>query len=400
MGSPSSLDLACAWGLLGLLAACGKEDTLTVDASESDAVETATSEQEPDAAPANGDEPSADAGRATDILPGQRFEFTLGERVYLDLSIPAVVAPSSNDTFTWDLLFEGLTLYTNSGAAGPGFGASYGPSSEFDLLFDSAPAVPLRADMSESALLNWYWFGPNGITSRYHTYGLRDGDGRLFKLQVLSYYDDSDAGHESAVYTLRYAEVSAGNSGETSETSGINANAGGVTLPPSSPAGCIDLATGKYLQLAQAQWGAMTDWDLCFQRTEVFLNGGLTGSGAVQAVDLDIDSLAGADSGVTEAEKQQTAEGALERFDAIDYAALTQPNLPWEQEYQARPRIGTRWLTGEHDNPGLTMGSWIIRGADGESHYALYFTDIARTADQSQTVGVQVKPLSPPTTLE
>jgi hypothetical protein len=339
-------------------------------------------------------ERAVDAGTGEQQLPGTHLEFELIDSVYIDLSVPAVVRPSSSDTFTWDLLFDGLTLYTNSGAVGPGFGASFGPSSELDLLFDSAPAVPLRADVSSNALFDWYWFGPNGVTSRFHTYGVRDEEGRVFKLQVLSYYDNSGGEPRSAVYTLRFAQATPNGMSDTIELAGIDASAGGVTLPPTSPAGCVDLATGTQLQLSEKQWLASTEWDVCFQRTEVFVNGGLSGNGAVQAIDLD--ALADTDAVVTPEEQQQTAESARLRFAEIDYTWLTRPGQPWERQYEVRPRIGTRWLDGEHANQSPTTGSWIVRGADGEQHYALYFTNIANTSATTRAVGVQVKALAPP----
>jgi hypothetical protein len=385
-------------GLAGLFIACANESSLgdkerarDVDAASKDDDETKDTDRP------SSEVASPDAGATTTVLPGQRFDFALTDRVYLDLSVPAVVTPSSHDSFAWDIFFDGLTAYTNGGAVGPGFGASFGPSSELDLLFDSAPAVPLRADMSDNAMLNWYWFGPAGITSRFHTYGVRDSEGGLFKVQVLSYYDASTNIPESAVYTLRYAEVTEDDSGEVVEIAGLDARAGGVTLPPSSPAACIDLSSGTTFQLSASEWPTSTEWDLCFQRTEVLLNGGASGRDAVLAVDLDLDPNNGADGGVTPAEQQQTAESALEHFENIDYAALNQPSLPWEEHYETRARIGTRWLTGALDSPSPTSGSWIVRGADGESHYALYFTSIsAVSAGDRRNVSVQVKALTPP----
>lgn len=393
-----ALTLAC----LSSSNACTNDGTLpdSVDQKERDAAKPDHQEppeqQEPDAAVAY----AADAGIPFDRLPGMRFDFALNGIAYIDLSTPSVIQPTSSDTFAWDLLFDGLTVYTNSGAAGPGYGASFGPSSELDLLFDAAPAVPLRADVSDNALLSWYWFGPNGVTSRFHTYALRNAEGQLFKLQVLSYYDNSGNEQRTAIYTVRYAEVTPDGSGEIVEVNNLDASAGGVTLPPSSPAACIDLAAGTLLQLDATEWSSKTDWDLCFQRTEVFLNGGLSGKGSIEAVDLDLEPGASVDSGVTEAEQRQTPEGALARFEEVDYAMLTQQDLPWDQQYEARARIGTRWLAGEPESPVPQEGSWIVRGADGERHYALYFISVSPETQATRTVSVQVKPLAPPTITE
>lgn len=399
-GTTRLLASSCIW--LSVATACSHEGSLsnTETDSERDAP-TERSNRTPDGGTSSeGESQLVDASDEV-ALPGTPFEFTLGGRVYLDLSIPAVIEAPSGDSLAWDLLFDELSAYTNSGAVGPGFAASFGPSSELDLLFDSAPAVPLRADVSENAMLDWYWFGPNGVTSRFHTYGVRDASGRLFKLQVLSYYDTSTDEPRSATYSLRYAEVRPDENGETVELDGIDASAGGITLPPSAPAGCVQLASGTLSQLAPTQW-ATTSWDLCFQRTEIFLNDATTGDAAVDGVKVvDLDVAPGApDGGVTPSEQQQTAQGALARFDELDYAALTSADIRWDRKYSALARIGTRWLRGQPDDPSPTVGSWIIRGANGQSHYALYFTDIARAANDTSTVRVQVKPVSPPTITE
>lgn len=382
------------WVVAVSLAACAHDDALSTDGDAHDERDAKTSV---DAAVASVEDSSPPDAGTSPLLPGSPFEFTIGDRTYVDLSVPALVQPSSADSFAWDLLFDGLTVYTNGGGAGPGLGASFGPSSELDLLFDTAPAVPLRADVNENALLGWYWFGPNGITSRFHTYGVRDGDGRLFKLQVLDYYDVSQGDARAAVYALRFAEVTPEGSGETVELRGIDASAGGVTLPPSSPAGCVDLGSGTALALSATEWASTENWDLCFQRTEVLVNAGSSGVGAVQAIDLEFTPSESPDAGATPSEQERTAQSALAEFDAIDYARLTQSNLTWDRRYEARARMGTRWLSGEPASPSLTGGSWIIRGADGQSHFALYFTGLAAESGAARRVSVQVKPLAPPT---
>src|SRR5690606_19692859 len=187
-------------------------------------------------------------------------------------------------------------------------------------LFDTIPEVPMRADLSDGAMSSWFWFSDVGITSRYHIYGVRDGDGRTFKVQVLSYYGGDGHGQASARYTLRYAEVTNDRVGETTELGGIDATAGGVSAPADAPAGCVDLARGKVLTLTKDEWASSADWHLCFQRTDIFLNGGLSGPGNVKAVDLDIDPSSGQDLGVTDAERARTAASELARFDAVTYA--------------------------------------------------------------------------------
>ncbi len=332
---------------------------------------------------------TSDAGTS---LPGEPFTFALTGNVYLALAGPSVLSGSDRTRSDWDLYFDGLTAYTNGGVAGPGEGASFGPSSALDLLFDTAPAVPMRADLSDGAFSSWYWFAEGGIISRFRVYGVRDSDGRFFKVQVLSYYADGVDGADRAeggVYAIRFAEVTDGSNGETIELNGIDARAGGVTIPVGSTAGCVDLASGTRYALTKREWLSRSDWHLCFQRTEIFVNGGLSGSAGVVAVDLEQDPSTTGTPTVSSDEAHRTADGERERFDAIGHAELTNPALPWERTYSVRARIGNSWLSSDGREP--LAASWIVRGADGKRHYALYFTDFR--GGENVQVQVQVKAL-------
>lgn len=381
---------------LGLVGCGGGEDSLSdsvVAGRESDAAAgtAITAEEAPDAAAA----PPASADAAVD-LPGVEFEFELSDQVYIDLSGPSVVSATNVASLDWDLRFEGYQAFTNGGEAGVGKGASFGPSTDLDLLFDTIPDVPMRADLSDGAMMSWFWFSDAGITSRFHIYGVRDASGRTFKVQVLDYYGDDDAGQVSAVYTIRYAEVTDDAVGETLELSGIDATAGGVSAPAGAPCGCVDLNKGEFLELTKDEWATRSDWHLCFQRTDVFLNGGLSGPGDVTAVDLDVDPGSGEDMGLTDAERERTADSERERFDAVSDADFGPSYLGWDKNYEVLPRIGTRWLTGTAEQPDPVPGTWFIRGADGESYFSVYFTDVTPvTGADAPRVRMQVKSLAP-----
>jgi hypothetical protein len=296
----------------------------------------------------------------------------------------------------WDLRFDGYHAFTNGGAAGVGKGASFGPSTDLDLLFDTIPDVPMRADLSDGAMMAWFWFSDAGITSRFRVYGVRDASGRTFKVQVLNYYAEDDSGRASAQYTIRYAEVTPTQVGETIELSGINASAGGVSAPAGAPSGCVNLVNGEVLELTKDEWSTRPDWHLCFQRTDVFLNGGISGPSNVTAVDLEVDSDSGDDSGLTDAEQGRSADSERARFDAIAYDELDASYLAWDKSYDVLPRIGTRWLTGSVEHPDPVPGTWFVRGADGERYYAVYFTAVLPGTDSAAPrVQMQVKPLAP-----
>lgn len=344
------------------------------------ATETVTSEVQPDAG---------------FDWPGTELTFDLSDQVYIELAGPRVVTATDPTRLNWDLRFEQFQVFTNGGAAGAGAGASFGPSTDLDLLFDTIPDVPMRADLSDGAMMGWFWFSEAGIASRYHIYGVRDAEGHLFKVQVLGYYGSDDAGRASAQITLRYAEVTEDGVGETQELTGIDASAGGISAPADAPSGCVNLVSGETVELARSEWASSSDWHLCFQRTDVFINQGLSGPGNVAAVDLDVDPETGEDLGLTDAERARTADSERERFDAVGYDDLTRSSLGWDKVYDVLPRIGTRWLQGSPEEPSLVPGTWFIRGADGDSNYAVYFTAVSPTSPtESARVNMQVKALA------
>lgn len=393
--APWTLSFVGAIGFVGAVGCGGREDPL------GDAPPTG---HEPDAAavpsdaistPATSDLATSEQDAAID-LPGDAFAFDLREQVYIDLSGPSVVSATNVDRVDWDLRFEGYQAFTNGGAAGSGKGASFGPSTDLDLLFDTIPDVPMRADLSDGAMMSWFWFSDTGIRSRFRVYGVRDAEGRTFKVQILDYYRDDDAGQISAQYTIRYAEVTQDEVGETFELVNIDATAGGVSAPAGAPAGCVNLERGEVLALTKDEWASRTDWHLCFQRTDVFLNGGLSGPGNVTAVDLDVDPESGEDRGLSEEEQTRSADSERARFDTIDYVQLNASHLAWDRRYEVLPRIGTRWITGTAQQPDPVPGTWFVRGADGVSYFAVYFTEVTpETPADAPRVRMQVKPLSP-----
>lgn len=364
-------------GAAGLTPSTGTEETQTSS-------EPAGSTSAPSSS-----ETAVDSDSTRVELPGTTFSLELsvqGER-FISLS-PLRVVGFTDD---WDLRFEGLSVFTNGGAAGPGNGASFGPSSELDLLFDTLPDVPLRADASENAMTSWFWFGSDGVTSRFHIYGVRAKD-RSFKLQVLSYLGQAHGGEASASYRIRYGEVSDGEMSAVRELS-VDASAGGISAPADAATGCVDLTSGSVVQLTAKQRAVNLDWDLCFQRTEVILNRGSSGTGDVLAVDLDWDPQSGTDKGLTEEEVQRTAESELERFEDVSHSDLTAPWLPWAKEYPVLPRIGERWLTSDLQP---IAGTWFVRDASGQQHFAVLFTRFTQARGGTALVELQVKPLSVP----
>ena len=136
--------------------------------------------------------PTADTLYTLDASRGdswQRFDFTRR----------AVV-----DSGSWDLAFRRNRVIT-----APGVGAvDFGP-----MPFDSVlgGAVPVQgysetvfgSDSTNYAIGKWYAYSmfSHLLQSKHHVYGVRSADGRLTKLEILSYYC-RDVG--AACYTIRY----------------------------------------------------------------------------------------------------------------------------------------------------------------------------------------------------
>src|SRR5690242_13093290 len=82
-------------------------------------------------------------------------------RVYVRLaSPPAVVTPADPKTDKgWDVAFEGLDVYTNSGPSGPAVAQAFGPLDAVAFLDDTAPQVPfLTGDKTGGAFIRWWFY--------------------------------------------------------------------------------------------------------------------------------------------------------------------------------------------------------------------------------------------------
>jgi hypothetical protein len=315
-----------------------------------------------------------DAAGVTDwqpTLPGEPLQFNVApdQDTFVSLERGAVVENARRDSLDWDLAFSGYEIYSNGGASGPGKAAEFGPSQDLDLLFDAPPRVPFRADAAVGALSYWYTFSDNTIYSRAHVYGVKDGT-RFWKVQFLSYYSDADAGPVAGVYSLRYQELTPGRESEIVESDDLDATVGGLNSSQDLKGACIDFASGQVVALTSAEAHASKSWHLCLRRTEAFINSGYSGPGQVMAVDLDRGRQESAASILRE-----TQSSMLDRFQAVDYAALSDAELEYAGDDQVRSVFGSGWV----DAPGpdaspLPESSWLVRAADGTHYYGLLFS--------------------------
>lgn len=189
-------------------------------------------------------------------------------RVYVKLATPpAVVTPADPKTDKgWDLAFEGLDVFTNSGPSGSGSGAAFGPLEPIVFIDDAAPSVPfLSPDTTGGAFIRWWYYGgaaaDHALYTRYHVYGIKDGD-KTYKVQVLNYYGVRDGAPTSALYRVRWAEVTAAGSGPVNELADLDGTAGGPQGKPDAKSECLDLGTSARTMLTTAEARASSAWHL------------------------------------------------------------------------------------------------------------------------------------------
>jgi hypothetical protein len=299
-------------------------------------------------------------------------EVSADRPTFVDLDVPAVIeVDDPSDSLEWDLAFHGYDVITNGGVSGRGAGAAFGPLPEFYFFFPDEPIEEpfLIEDKAGGAFVGWYVYdgSDHTIHSRYHVYGVRSGE-RLYKVQLLGYYGEVMGAPVSALYQLRYAEVTADGVGATEELLNVDATVDGEVSDPTLANDVVSLASGEVRRLTPEQALADADWDLGFRRDAVSVNGELSGPGGVTAVDLN----AGDDRSLEEVKALDGGE-ELERFDGIDHAALTAEGLVYRGDGVTSAFSG-KWVDFAVDPPVPRKSTgFLVVGADGESRFLIGF---------------------------
>jgi len=342
--------------------------------------------------------PSGAGGMGETAQPSDSLSVDVSatKATYVSLGTPAVVDVSDPMTSTdWDLAFVGYDVLTNGGLSGPGGGRAFGPLSISYFAFPDQPVeVPfLISDRGGGTFLGWYAYDGTTHTlySRYHLYAVRSG-GRLYKLQVLGYYGDVAGAPVSALYRLRYAEVTADGSGDTVEVHDIDGTLDGETAGPDVPSGCLLLATGETPALSPNDAAVSLDWDVCFRREAIGVNGEIGGPGDVAGVDLDAATAAGE---VLPEVKARTADSELERFEALDYATLTDPSLQYRGDYVTSAFSG-KWVDLSRDPPAPDpSAAFLVVAADGKTRFLIAFNSFDGASTKAPgTVHLAIQPLT------
>jgi hypothetical protein len=321
-----------------------------------------------------------------------KFDVSATRPTYLRLSTPAVVEVTDpKHSSDWDLAFVGFDVLTNGGISGAGGGKAFGPLDISYFAFPEEPVdVPfLIADAAGGVFLRWYAYDGSNHTlySRYHVYGLRSGE-TLYKLQVLGYYGDVQGAPVSAFYQLRYAEVAAGGA-ETREIHDLDATLDGDTADADVAGGCLTLATGNVARLTPSEAAEALDWDICFRREGISVNGELGGPGEVSGVDLQASETNDEPLALV---KKRTASSERPAFDAADEAALTAPGLAYRGDYVTSAFTG-KWADARLTPPVPTPSTaFLVVGADGQSRFlvvARSFEGPSATTPGTVTLGIQ-----------
>ncbi|MDC3953695.1 HmuY family protein [Polyangium jinanense] len=315
-------------------------------------------------------------------------------RTYVSLAKPEIVVPEGDATAStaWDLAFEKLDVFTNSGASGSGEGGAFGPLDAVTFDDGIAPAVPfMTKDESGGAFRDFWAYDPSVhvLWVRYHVYGVRDGD-KQWKVQVLGYYAEQQGAPVAAIYRVRWAEVTSAGVGPTQTLADIDGTAGGSQAPEDAPSECLDLGTGARTKHTPAEALTTKDWHLCFRRASVSVNGELGGPRGVTAVDLH---AAETKDETLDIVKTRTDDSELPRFDAVGHAELSDPKLVWRGD-RIFSALSDYWIDRAAATPAPTDATWLVQSAaDGVSRYLLVFDRFdGATADGPGKVVLRVKP--------
>jgi hypothetical protein len=312
-------------------------------------------------------------------------------RVYVNLRAPGVVVPAGEPqtSHDWDLAFEGYELFTNSGPSGAGKGGAFGPLSRDEFLSNATPEVPfLQPDKTGGALLDWYAYdgAAHVLYSRFHVYGVKTAE-KVWKFQVLAYYGERSNAPVGALYRVRYAGLEAPASEGVRELE-VDGTAGGVQAAATAPSGCLDLATGTVKMLTVTDAQASVDWDLCFRRDAISVNGEAGGPGDVGAVDLQADLTAGE---TTDEVSLRTPESEQATFDVVTPSSLAAATFRGDHVVSAFER--GRWLDTTTAPPRPRDAAWLVVDASGQHKFLISFLFEQSTASSPGTVVLHIKPV-------
>lgn len=312
-------------------------------------------------------------------------------KTFVRLDQPAVVAADRATSTDWDLAFIGYNVYTNSGPSGPGASSAFGPLDAATFLLDDAPTgLPFMAqDKTGGAFIGWYFY--DGTThylwSRFHTFGVKDGN-RLWKVQIVTYYGERNGGPVSALYKVRYAELTGGTTGPTQAIT-LDGTAGGTTPTATDKSGCVDLGTGAASSLTPAEAAASSAWHLCARRDVIAVNGGVSGPRGATSTDLDVGKIP---TETLEQVKVRTEASETATFDAIVEASFASSTFLPDGVVSAFRDL---WLDKSATPPARGTGAWLVKSARNEDLFLVAFPEFTgSTAATPTKIKLSIKNVS------
>jgi hypothetical protein len=345
-----------------------------------------------EAGPRNTTSGVGDAGADADPITtaGTELKVAVPEtgRVFVKLGAePAIVTPADPMTDKgWDLAFEGLDVFTNSGPSGGGQSRAFGPNDAVVFIGDTAPEVPdvlLTGDKTGGAFVRWYFYEgapSHALHSRYHVFGVKEG-ANLFKVQVVSYYGERDGAPVSALFRMRWKQLQP-TEGATQELTNIDGTATGADAANE----CVDLGTAAKTPLTPTEALASSAWHLCFRRQNISVNGELGGPRNAGAVDLEAEKV------VTETLPEildKTPESEVGHFDGINAASFDGQTFRGDRVVSAFSGL---WLKKGVTPPAPEQVAWLVVGADGKSKYLVGFARFEGATDKTPgTIVMRVK---------
>jgi len=341
-----------------------------------------------DSVKAKMDAGAMDAGDPFD--QGKELKVAVNGPTFVRLDPLSIVTPADPKTsMEWDLQFNGWDVFTNSGVSGGGQCQSFGPLDLSAFFETTAPEVPfLYQDITGGAFYRWYAYegAPNHtLWSRNHTYGIVDGT-RMFKLQVVGYYGMQMGAPVTAIYSIRYAEVTSTGVMPTQTLTDIDGTAGGPTGTDATQSECVDLGTGMKVKLNVAESKASMAWHICFRRDKISVNGELGGPRNIGALDFDAEKTPTETVEMVKAEPQMSRDM---RFDAVNASTFQGKMFRGDRVISAYTDL---WIDRTKNPITPRSAAFLSYAADGKRPFVIGFPKFEGASAQGPgTVVMRVK---------
>jgi hypothetical protein len=243
----------------------------------------------PDPEPNPDPDPEPDPGPT---VPDDAVQIDAGDGaqwVYFSVASGVVSPATPEESLEWDLAFRRTEIRTNSGTSGPGLGGArideamrahdeIVDASTFgftvDEIIDSARPGAEPTSLNPG-MFSWYDYNPrfHSLTPKEQSFLIRTADGGYASLRIWDW--DDGLFYVSADVIARRVEV---------REVEVDASTDGAWA-------YLSLREGAVVETAPAEPASDPSWDVALSGTTLRTNGGASGSGAGEAVEVDVASL-------------------------------------------------------------------------------------------------------------